>query len=156
MFIFIMMLPLNRHHALWFVQHYSSFMGFPGGSVVKKLPAMQEIQVQSLCQEDPLEKEMAIHSSTLAWKMPWTKEPGRLQSMRLQKSHILYLATKQQQFFYLHQLMVSSQVIHGVIIPFSSIEIGLRVSERQSELEPQVLIPDSMFLPLDLILEIMT
>ena len=124
--------------------------------MVKKLPAMQEIQVQSLCQEDPLEKEMAIHSSTLAWKMPWTKEPGRLQSMRLQKSHILYLATKQQQFFYLHQLMVSSQVIHGVIIPFSSIEIGLRVSERQSELEPQVLIPDSMFLPLDLILEIMT
>lgn len=52
--------------------------------------------------------------------------------------------------------MVSSQVIHGVIIPFSSIEIGLRVSEQQSELEPQVLIPDSMFLPLDLILEIMT
>ena len=49
--------------------------------MVKCLPAMQEVQVQSLGQEDPLEKEMAIHSSTLAWKIPWVKEPGRLQSM---------------------------------------------------------------------------
>ena len=45
---------------------------------VKHLPAMQETQVQSLGQEDPLEKEMAIHSSTLAWKIPWTKEPAGL------------------------------------------------------------------------------
>ena len=45
---------------------------------------MQETQVQFLGQEDPLEKEMATHSSTLAWKSPWTEEPGRLQSMRLQ------------------------------------------------------------------------
>ena len=49
--------------------------------MVKNLPAMQETQVQSLGWEDPLEKEMAIHSSTLAWKIPWTEEPGRLQSM---------------------------------------------------------------------------
>ena len=49
--------------------------------MVKRLPAMQETQVQFLGQEDPLEKEMAIHSSTLAWKIPWTEEPGRLQSM---------------------------------------------------------------------------
>ena len=48
---------------------------------VKHLPAMQETQVQSLGGEDPLEKEMATHSSTLAWKIPWTKEPGGLQSM---------------------------------------------------------------------------
>ena len=48
---------------------------------VKYLPAMQETRVQSLGWEDPLEKEMATHSSTLAWKMPWTEEPGRLQSM---------------------------------------------------------------------------
>ena len=46
---------------------------------VKYLPAMLEIRVRSLGQEDPLEKEMAIHSNTLAWKIPWTEEPGRLQ-----------------------------------------------------------------------------
>ena len=52
---------------------------------VKNLSAMQETQVQSLGQEDPLEKEMATHSSTLAWKIPWTEEPGRLQSVGLQR-----------------------------------------------------------------------
>ena len=52
---------------------------------VKRLPAMQETWVQSLGQEDPLEKEMAPHSSTLAWKIPWTEEPGRLQSMGSQR-----------------------------------------------------------------------
>ena len=46
---------------------------------------MQEMQVQSLGQEDPLEKEMATHSSILAWKIPWTEKPGGLQSMRLQR-----------------------------------------------------------------------
>ena len=49
--------------------------------LVKNLPAMQETQVQSLGQEDPVEKEMATHSSILAWRIPWTEEPGRLQSM---------------------------------------------------------------------------
>ena len=53
--------------------------------IVKHLPAMQETWVQSLGWEDPLEKEMATHSSTLAWKTPWMKEPGRLQSMGLQR-----------------------------------------------------------------------
>ena len=52
---------------------------------VKRLPTVQETRVQSLGQEDPLEKEMATHSSTLAWKIPWTEEPGRLQSMGLQR-----------------------------------------------------------------------
>ena len=52
---------------------------------VKHLPAMRETQVLSLAQEDPLEKAMATHSSTLAWKMPWTEEPGRLQSMGSQR-----------------------------------------------------------------------
>ena len=51
---------------------------------VKSLPAMRETQVRSLGQEAPLEKEMATHSSTLAWKIPWMEEPGRLQSMGLQ------------------------------------------------------------------------
>ena len=49
---------------------------------VKRLPAMQETQVQSLGREDPLEKEMAMHSSILAWKTPWTDEPGRLHTVR--------------------------------------------------------------------------
>ena len=53
--------------------------------MVKYLPAMWETQVRSLCQEDPLEKEMATHSSILAWKFPLTEEPGRLQSMGSQR-----------------------------------------------------------------------
>ena len=52
---------------------------------VKNLPAVQEIQVWSLGQEDPLEMEMATHSSILAWRIPWTEEPGGLQSMGLQR-----------------------------------------------------------------------
>ena len=53
--------------------------------MVKNLPAVQENWVQSLGQEDPLEKGMATHSSILAWRIPWTDEPGRLQSMGLQR-----------------------------------------------------------------------
>ena len=52
---------------------------------VKRLPAMQEARVRSLGREDPLEKAMAVHSSTLAWKVPWTEEPDRLQSMGSQR-----------------------------------------------------------------------
>ena len=48
---------------------------------VKNLPAVQETQVRSLDQEDPLEKGLATHTSVLAWRIPWTEEPGRLQSM---------------------------------------------------------------------------
>ena len=53
--------------------------------MIKYLPAMQETQVRSLGREDPLEKEMATHSTILAWKIPWTEEPGGLQSMGLQR-----------------------------------------------------------------------
>ena len=53
--------------------------------MVKNLPAMQETWVQFLGWEDPLEKEMATHSSVLAWRIPWTEEPGGLQSMGLQR-----------------------------------------------------------------------
>ena len=53
--------------------------------MVKSLPAMRETQVRSLGQEDPVEKEMATHSSILAWRIPWTEEPGGLQSMQLQR-----------------------------------------------------------------------
>jgi len=57
----------------------------PGVQWAKNLPAMQETWVRSLGQKDPLEEEMANHSSILAWEIPWTEEPGRSQSMRLQK-----------------------------------------------------------------------
>ena len=54
--------------------------------MVQNLPAMQETLVQSLDQEDPLEKEMTTHSSILAWEIPWTEEPGELQSTGLQRA----------------------------------------------------------------------
>ena len=56
-------------------------VGFPGGPKVKNLPAMQEMGIQSLSWEDPLEKEMATPSSILAWRIPWTEKPGGLQSI---------------------------------------------------------------------------
>ena len=59
---------------------YNAF-GFPGGQTVKNLPAMQMTQVQSLGREDPLEKGTASHSNILAWRTPWTEEPGGLQFM---------------------------------------------------------------------------
>ena len=57
----------------------------PGAQRLKRLPGMWETQVPSLGWEDPLEKEMATHSSTLAWRIPWREEPGRLQSMGSQR-----------------------------------------------------------------------
>ena len=53
--------------------------------MIKNPPAMQETWVQSLGQDDPLEEEMATHSSILAWRIPWTEEPGRLQSLGSQR-----------------------------------------------------------------------
>ena len=64
-------------------------MGFPGGSVVKKSPAVQEPHktwVQFLGQKDPLEEEIVTHSSTLAWRIPWTEESDRLQSIGVTES----------------------------------------------------------------------
>ena len=59
--------------------------GFPGGAEVKNMPGMQEtweMQVQSMAQEDALEEEMATHPSILAWRIPWTEEPGRIYSLQ--------------------------------------------------------------------------
>ena len=61
--------------------HWTSLVA----QTIKRLPTMREAQFQSLGQEDPLEKEMAAHSNTLAWKIPWTEERGRLQSMGSQR-----------------------------------------------------------------------
>ena len=71
-------------------------MGFSGGSEVKNPSVKQEMWVQSLGQEDPLEKETAIHSSILVWEIPWTEVSGRLQFTGSQKElDRTYLATKQ-------------------------------------------------------------
>ena len=73
---------------------------------IKRLPAMQETQVQSLGWEDPLEKEMATHSSILAWEVPWTEEPGRPQSRGCKESDM----TEQ-----LHFLSLSVQFSRSVL-----------------------------------------
>ena len=75
---------MSRSVYAFFVATDSSLVA----QMVKNLPAMQEMWVQSLGQKDPLENEMATHSSILAWKILWTKEPGRLQSMESQKCHL--------------------------------------------------------------------
>ena len=76
-------LSLGAFLHIWIV-----FMFFRASLVsqrVKHLPTMWETRVRSLGQEDPLEEEMETHSSTLAWKIPWTEKPGRLQSMASQR-----------------------------------------------------------------------
>ena len=60
---------------------YKESKDFPVAQTVKNLPAMQETRVGSVGREDPLEKEMATHSSILAWRIPWPEEPGGLQSI---------------------------------------------------------------------------
>ena len=76
-------MPLQTHNL--FVKSYLGIESFPGDSDVKNLPAMQETWVQSLDQEDPLEKGMATHFSILAWRIPWVEESGRLQTVGSQE-----------------------------------------------------------------------
>ena len=84
---------------IWFIWHILIYSGaFLVAQMVKNLLAVQETKVRSLGQEDPLEKEMATHSSILAWETPWTEKPGTLQSMGSQRvGH--YWATNTIQFF---------------------------------------------------------
>ena len=97
-------------------------MGFPGGSVVKNPFAgqeMQETQVQSLGWEDPPEEKMATQSTVLAWRIPWTEEPGGLQSMGLQRA-VYDWVTEHQLFYrnttrlanYNHTLQTESKIAH--------------------------------------------
>ena len=65
---------------------------------VKRLSTMRETWVRSLGWEDPLEKEMAIHSNTIAWEIPWTEEPGRLQSMGSKRVRHNLVTQQQQQY----------------------------------------------------------
>ena len=91
----------------------TTILGFPGGSVVKNLPAVQETRFQSLGWEDPLEKEVATRSSILAWKIPWTEKPGGLQSMGLQRvGHDLATKEQQQTTIYEHLLCALHQLFY--------------------------------------------
>ena len=100
------------------VSFFSSFFFYLTIKIMKRLPAVRETRVQSLGWEDPpLEKEMATHSSTLAWKIPRTKEPGRLQSMGLQRvgydwatSHTLSNIHSEHSYIYFIYLYVSIPV----------------------------------------------
>ena len=76
--------------------------------MVKHLPAMREAWVRSLDQEDPLEKGMATHSSILAWRIPWTEEPGGLQSMGLQRVTTEQESDMTENYFFLSFLSTSS------------------------------------------------
>ena len=84
-----------------FIRH-TILLSFPGGSVVKN-PPMQETWVRSLGWEDPLEKGMPTHSSIFAWILPWTVEPGRLQSLGSQRIRHDLATDQQQQPFYQNQ-----------------------------------------------------
>ena len=84
-FCYVMRSCYSRTHLGLEKRHIWEKESFPGGSVVKNCLPVQETRVQSLGQEDPLEKEMATHSRILAWRIPWTEEPGGLQFMGLQR-----------------------------------------------------------------------
>ena len=82
-------------------------LGFPGGSVVKNLPALQEMRVWPLGPKVLLEKEMSTHSSFLAWEIPWTEEPGGLQSMGSKRVRYDLLTKQQQHTYIIHHKYVS-------------------------------------------------
>ena len=79
---------LTHFHVRLLCAIVSQVLGLPVGSAVKNPLPMQEMRIQSLDGEDPLKKEMATHSSFLAWKIPWTEEPGRLQSTGHKESNM--------------------------------------------------------------------
>jgi len=77
--------PLSYHNVMLIITAKTFPWAFPVAQTVKNLPTMQETQVRTLGWEDPLEKGMATYFSIRAWKIPWTEESGRLQSMRSQR-----------------------------------------------------------------------
>ena len=79
--LYMVYIPQTTYYTWYILYHGASLVA----QTVGHLPALQENLVQSLGWEEPLEKEMATHSSNLAWKIPWREEPGRLQSMGLQR-----------------------------------------------------------------------
>ena len=92
---------------------------------IKRLPAMQETRVQFLGWEDPLEKEMAIHSNTLAWKIPWTEEPDRLQSMWSQRVRHNWMTSLSLYQFDLIQVRWNQHKISQSLFPIHKFWITL-------------------------------
>ena len=101
--------------------------------MVKHLPTMWETLVRSLGQEDPLEKEIATHSSTLAWKIPWTEEPGRLQSVGSQR--VGHNSATSLHFMSIESMMPSNHLIlcHPLLL-LPSIFPSIRVFSNESAL----------------------
>ena len=109
------------------LSHVMNLLGsFPGGSVVKNPPAMQETWVWSLGWEDPLEKEMATHSNILAWKLQWTEEPGGLQSMGSQRMILLLMANT---CVYTHDTFVLRPSLVGKLFQVCIFKWQLHVSQ---------------------------
>ena len=109
----------------WVTSLTCPLMGFPRGSAVKNLPAMQNTQVRSLGQEDLLEEGMATHSCIVAWRIPWTEEPGGLQSMGSQRvghnwNHLAHLHTclliRCEDWSFLKHMHILGHFIIGIII----------------------------------------
>ena len=95
---------------------------------VKNLPAVQETQVQSLGQEDPLEKAMETHSSFFAWKIPWTEEPDGLQAMGLQESDM----TQQLNHHHIGYIKENIFIYHSMDNLFISLVYRLKIYSMQS------------------------
>ena len=108
-------------------------LGFPmevmATQTVKRLPTMREIRVQSLGREDLLEKKMATHSSILAWKIPWTVEPGSLRSWGRKESD----TTEQLHFNYVGHMKLNSMKLFSSLLPFFPPEIGLIPPRSKSQ-----------------------
>ena len=101
--------------------------------MVKHLSAMLETWVWSLGWENPLEKEMATHSSTLAWKIPWTEEPGRLQSMGSQRANLL---TAEQIYFQFSSVVQSFSRVRLFVTPWiAARQASLSIANSQSSLK---------------------
>ena len=95
--------------------------------MVKCLPAMRETWVRSLGWEDPLEKEMAAHSSILAWKIPWMEEPGRLQSMGSQRVGHDLMTSLSLSFFFFFPIFFKFNFIfklYNIVLGLPSIEMN--------------------------------
>ena len=106
--------------SLWSI--LENVLGFPGGLLVKNPPAMQkpqEMRVQSLGWENPLEEGMATHYSILAWRISWTEEPGGLQSLGMQRvGHDRCDLAFTQRMFYMHLKNFQARKLEWVAIPF--------------------------------------
>ena len=113
---------------------------------VKCLPTMRETRVQSLGQDDPLEKEMATGSSILAWKIPWTEEPDRLQSV----CGVTKSSTQPSDFTLLsHTSRVMLKIIqarlqHYMNWELPDVQAGFRKNPRRTQKEPQIKLPTSV------------